>query len=156
MQDPVNNVDLIHYIDNWTFTALDQNVSHNDYTGRNEFQLANLDQNVAVINGTSLNTVETYYIDGDTIMSNWFSFNVVVENLNVPKITGYWFSGCPQSGSLDITLSNTWDWSNGTTFGSGGVNWTVTVTFNDGTATVTAGNGDETWRYECEVCNIPS
>lgn len=156
VQQPSGEVDFIHYIDTWTFTALDQEVTHADFEGRNEFQLANLDQPVAVINGTTTNSVNTYFINGDTSMTNLFEFDIDVTDLNVPEVIGQWITGCPQSGVLDITLSNTFFWTNATTIGVGVVSWDIGVSFNDGTATVTATNGTTTWRYECEVCGIPS
>jgi len=156
VQQPTTEVDYLHYIDNWTFTALNQEVTHNDYTGRNDFEIANIDQTVAVINGSRVNTVETFFVDTDTTLTHMFTFNIDVTNLNVPRVSNQWTSACPQSGTLDIVLSNTWNWTNATTFGSGGTNWTVNVVFADGTATVTADNGETTWRYECDVCTIPS
>ncbi len=154
VQNPTTEVDFIHYIDNWTFTAINQDVSHNDFAGRNDFQIAGLDQTVAVINGSTTNSIETNYIDSDTSMTNLYTFDVIATDLNVPKILSQWNSGCPQSGTLNIGMSNVYNWTDATTEGTGGADWAINVSFNDGNATVTANNGDVTWRYECEVCTI--
>ncbi len=156
VQFPGASVDYIHFIDNWNFTALDQEVSHTDYTGRSDFELANLNQNVAVANGTTTNSVETNYFAQDTTLANLFTFNVTLSDVNVAKVNSQWLSGCPASGVLTMTLNDSYEWSNGLTGGSGDVNWEIGVTFNAGTATVTATNGSDTWRYECEVCTILS
>jgi len=153
---PTGQVDFIHYINNWTFTALDPDVSHTDFTGRNDFEISNLDQPIATINGATSNTVEAVYIAGDTMMTNMYGFAIQVTNLRIPKVTGHWVTGCPQSGRLNIILSHVYNWENDVTFGGGSAGWTAVVTFNNGTATITADNGDQTWRYECEVCTIPT
>jgi hypothetical protein len=155
VEEPSGSVDYIHFITNWTFTALDPNVSHINYTGRTEFELANLDLNAAVVNGAAARTLEVAYIANDTTMNNVFSFNGTVENLTVPKAELGWSSGCPISGTIDMTLAHVFSWSNGATFGVGGRNWTIAVTFDDGTATVTADNGETTWRYTGQVCDPP-
>jgi hypothetical protein len=156
VQLPTGQVDYIHYIDNWAFEALDQEVSHIDYLGRNDFELADLDQNVAVVNGNSVNNVETNYFAVDTTVTNLFAFEIAVTDINVPKVNGQWITGCPQSGTLVMVLTDTFEWTSGDNSGSGSINWEVEVIFDNGNATVTATNGETTWRYECEVCNIPS
>jgi len=156
VQEPTTSVDYIHFIDSWTFEALNQDVSHIDYTGRNDFTLDNLEQNVAVVNGTTNHAVDIYYINGDTSMTNQFAFDVTVTNLNIPQIHDQWITGCPHSGTLTIGLTDTYAWTNATSNGNGTVNWDVDVTFNSGTATVEATNGAQTWRYTCEVCTIPT
>jgi len=152
MLDP--DVDFVHYIHNWTFTALDPNVTHADYTGRNEFEISDLDQQTAVINGSTANTLELVYIAPDTTMTNTFSFNFTATDVTVPQVAGGWYSGCPRTGTLNMTLSHVFSWTNNVSFGSRANNWTATVTFDDGTATVTATNGEQTWRYECHICTI--
>lgn len=156
VQQPNSSVDYIHFIDSWVFEALNQDVTHIDYTGRNNFVLSDLDQTVAVINGTTNHEVDTYFINGDTSMTNLFAFNVAVTDLNIPKASGQWISGCPQSGTLEIVLADTFEWTNATSSGSGTIDWEVDVTFEDGNATVVATNGDDIWRYECEVCTVPT
>ena len=156
VQQPSSSVDFIHFIDRWIFEALDQDVTHVDYTGRNDFEISDLDQSVAVINGTTSHEVDTYFINGDTTMTNLFAFDITVAGLNISKVSGQWISGCPQSGSLEIVLTNSFEWTNATSNGSGTINWEIDITFDDGTATVVATNGTKTWRYECEMCTIPS
>jgi hypothetical protein len=156
VQEPSPEVDFIHHIDNWAFTAINQDATHVDFEGRNEFQLADLDQSVAVINGTTHNSVDTYFAGDDTTMTSLFVFDIDVNDLNIPKLVGQWLTACPLSGSLDVTLANTFEWTNATTSGGGSVQWTVNVTFNNGVANVTASNGSVTWLYGYQVCSIPS
>jgi hypothetical protein len=156
VREPGTNVDYIHYIDNWQFTALDQEVTHIDFEGRNEFQIANLDQNVAVINGSTWTTVETNYMGLDTSMTNLFAFDVTIADINVPKVVGQWVTACPLSGTVTMDLSDTFEWTGPQSSGNGSIDWTVNVVFDDGNATVTATNGNDNWRYTCEVCVVPS
>ncbi|MFH1699272.1 MAG: hypothetical protein ABIE07_01690 [Candidatus Zixiibacteriota bacterium] len=150
-----NAVDYIHVIDNWTFTAVNQNVTHTDYAGRNEFEISGLDLNECTINSSTNNNISVHFVQGDSTMDNSFSFNVSTDNLIVKKATDGWYSGCPSSGTVSMTLSHVFTWDNGLTIGNGSSSWTIEATFDDGTATVTADNGTETWRYTCEVCTMP-
>ena len=152
---PNSNVDLIHVIDNWTFTAVNQNVSHVDYAGRNEFVISDLDQLTAQITGTANHNIAADYIGTDTSLTACFSFNATVTNLAVTKVGDTWSSGCPSSGGVAMTLAYVFSWSNGTSIGNGSSTWEVTATFDDGEATVTASNGETTWQYQCQVCLMP-
>jgi hypothetical protein len=156
VEDPSPAVDYIHFIDNWSFIAIDQEVSHIDFVGRNEFQFADLDQQISTINGTTDNNVDAVYIGVDTTATANFDFNFVVTDLQIPQVSGSWQQACPLAGSLDIDLVETFEWSNGTSQGEATVAWEVGVVFNSGVATVTATNGATTWQYTCEVCTVPN
>jgi len=155
VEDPQASVDFIHDIDNWRIMALDTDISHTNYTGRNDFQIANLDQNTATINGVTSNTVEIVYVDADSTMSDVYSFVFTVNNINVPRQDGEWESGCPCSGTLQMTLSHTYNWDNSITFGTGADGWNINVVFTNGIATVTADNGSDVWLYDIQVCTAP-
>ncbi|MEE9442105.1 MAG: hypothetical protein V3V99_05500 [candidate division Zixibacteria bacterium] len=150
------DVDYIHVIDNWTFTAVNQNVTHTDYAGHNEFEISGLDLNECTITSSTNNNISVHFVQGDSSMTNTFSFSINTDNLVVAKTNEGWKSGCPSSGTVSMTLSHVYTWDNGLTIGNGSSSWTIEATFDDGTATVTADNGTETWRYTCEVCTIPS
>lgn len=156
VERPTGGIDYIHFISSWTFTALDPTVTHVNFTGRNDFQFSNLDHSVSTINGNTVNTVEVVQIDPDITETNVFGFFVTVSNLNVPKESGGWYAACPQSGTLNFTLSHISieSWTGGAVYATSSAEWTVTVGFNNGTATVTASNGEGTWRYTSEVCTI--
>ncbi len=153
-QDPSYHVDQVHFINNWEFTAINPDVSHVDFTGRNDFDYTNLDQSTATINGTIDNNVEGVYIGVDTTMTNAFTFSFTATNVQVPKTYHGWKASCPTAGTLDMTMTHTFSWTNAVTEGNGATEWTIQVTFNDGTATVTASNSVATWRYEYDVCQV--
>lgn len=155
VENPHADVDFIHNIDSWRFIAVNTEVTHINYAGRNDFQFANLDQNTAVINGTTYNTVEMVYIDTDSTLTDIYSFSYTVNNINVAKVSNAWGYGCPSSGTLQMTLSHTYNWDNNITFGTGADSWNINVVFSSGVATVTAGNGEETWQYTVQVCETP-
>lgn len=151
-----NEVDYIHAIDNWTFTAVNQNVTHTDYAGRNEFEIDGLNLNECTINSSSASNISVHFVQGDSSMTNTFGFTFTSDNIVVGKTVDGWNTGCPSSGTVALTLSHVYTWDNGLTIGNGSSSWTIGATFDDGTATVTADNGTETWQYTCEVCTIPT
>lgn len=153
---PSANVDYIHFINNWEFTALNPAVSHIDFDGRNDFNFADLDQSVAIINGTTVNNIEIVYIGVDTTMTNSFNFDFSASDIHMPRTNQGWVATCPVAGTLDMTLTHTYSWTSNVTEGSGATEWTIQVTFNNGTATVTADNATTTWRYQCEICQLPT
>ncbi len=155
VEDPQPTVDYIHYINNWRFMAIDTDISHTNYTGRNDFEFSNLDRNAAVINGTTANNHEIVNIGSDSTISDVYSFSFSVHNVNVPKVFGEWKSGCPTSGTLDMTLSHTYYWDDYITFGTGADSWNIHVVLTDGIATVTANNGNDAWQYTVQICATP-
>lgn len=156
VQEPSGTVDFIHHIDNWEFTAVNQDISHIDFLGRNDFEFANLDTQIGVINGTTHSSIDVYYTGTDTTLTSVFVFDILVNDLNIPKVAGQWITGCPQSGSLGIMLANDFEWTGPTSSGNGSVEWTANVTFANGIANVIVTNGSVTWMYGYEVCTIPS
>lgn len=154
IEGPSLDIDYIHFINSWEFTALNPDVSHINFTGRNDFDIANLDQNTATINGTTVNNVEAVYIGVDTTATSDFDFNFTATDVQIPKTSRGWKASCPTAGTLDMTMTHTFSWTTLQSNGSGSKEWTIQVTFNNGAATVTADNGTTTWRYQYEVCQV--
>jgi hypothetical protein len=153
VEDP-SDVDYVHFIDNWSFLAVNQDASHIDFTGRNDFQIADLDEQVCIINGTTVNNVEAVYIGVDTTAVATFAFDVTVTNLQISRVNTEWESSCPLTGTLVIDLDEGFEWTSGTSQGSAIVSWDIDVAFNDGSATVTATNGVSHWRYTTQLCEV--
>ncbi len=154
VQDLSPSIDRVRFINSWDFTSVNPDVTHVDLAGRNNFDYTNLDQETATVSGTTVNNIEAAYIGVDTTMTNAFDFNFSATNIQIPKTVHGWRASCPIAGTLDMTMTHTYAWTNATTQGSGVNEWTIQVTFDNGTATITAGNATTTWRYECEVCQV--
>ncbi len=153
-QELSHEIDNVHFINNWEFTAVNPDVTHTDFMGRNDFDYAGLNLSTATINGTVNNNVEAVYIGVDTTMTHDFDFNFTAANVMVPITNRGWRASCPSAGTLDMTLTHTYYWTNAVTEGQGSTEWTIQVTFDNGRATITASNSVTTWRYECEVCQV--
>jgi len=154
VQDLSANIDFVHFINKWEFTAVNPDITHTDFDGRNNFTYANLDQSVSTINGETVNNVEAVYIGVDTTMTNNFDFSFTAANVQVARTIHGWKASCPVAGTLDMTMTHTYSWTHADTQGSGSGEWTIQVTFDNGTATITASNGTSNWRYECEICQV--
>jgi hypothetical protein len=152
VEHPNASVDYIHTIKSWTITGLNQNVSHLDLNGRSDYVLSNLDQDVATVEGSGHHMTEVTYIAADTSFIGNYSFNVTVDNVQITKAPTGWINACPTSGTITLALSHVYTWTSAESSGNGSGTWTISATFADGTATVTANNGTTTWQYTAEVC----
>jgi len=155
VEHPSTNVDYIHNIVSWEITALDPEQSHINYDGRTEFEIANLDLTVSTINGSSAKNVEVFYTATDTTFTDNYTFETVVNNLQVAETIIGWSNSCPLSGVITMGLDRDYAWTNATTNGEGTSSWTVTASFDNGEVVVTARNGASTWRYTADLCDIP-
>jgi hypothetical protein len=155
VQGPNPTVDFVHYITNWAFNSTQQSQTHLDYAGRSDFQIANLDQLTAVVNGSSSRIAEVVYIAPDTTINHTYNFSLTASNLSIVRSNQGWASNCPSTGTISMALGHVYSWQRGSDFGTGSNNWTVTITMNNGTATVTAAHGSTTWRYTIQICTLP-
>ena len=156
VETPIPAVDYIHGIRRWSIMPLNPGETHFALYGRNDFELANLDQSVATINGSRANAVELEYIAADTSLIDNYNFDMTITNLQLAKTLAGWTSACPQTGTIDMNLSRVVIWQGPHGSGNGSGSWHVTITFDDGSATVTASNGDNRWRYTTQICTIPT
>ncbi|MCP4569406.1 MAG: hypothetical protein GY841_17665 [FCB group bacterium] len=154
-QQSANNADYIHFIDNWEVTSLNQDVTHSDFSGRNDYVISHLDENIATIEGATEHNVNAVYVGTDTTMTLDYEFTSVATDIQIAKFVTGWHSACPVSGTIDMTMTNDFAWTNASSSGQSSVSWEIDVTFSNGTATIYADNGTVTWRYTCEVCTVP-
>ena len=150
-----SSADYVHFIDNWEITSLNQSITHTDFDGRNDYIIEGLDSSLAVINGTTEHNVNAVYIGTDTTMAYDYAFNSTATDIQIPKFVTGWVTACPQSGTIEMTVTQDYEWTNATTSGEGSVEWTINVEFDYGTVTVRANNGTTTWRYTCDICTVP-
>lgn len=153
VETPTNDVDYIHNIANWAITCLNQNVSHLDLNGRSDYEFAALDQAVATVDGDGHHMVEITYVSADTSYFGNYNFNMTVAGVQVAKSPTGWNNACPVAGTITMTMSYVYAWTGPQSSGNGASSWTVTASFDQGTATVTASNGASTWQYVSDVCS---
>ncbi len=123
--------DQINYRHVTTQTDGDTTNGYTNYVNQTNVTISGLDAQMAVLNGTSSLNLETR--NGSTWRE--YSIDLAAEGLNMTKVApGQWNSKCPSSGTItaNIELSVSVSGSNPVT-----ENWTATIVYNDGDATVT-------------------
>ncbi len=157
VQNPSASVDFLHIIDNWEFTALDDQVSHTDYSGRHNIQFVDLDTDVATITGDGNSRVIDYYIGVDTTMTHDFNFATIdFDQVQIAGTPGGWVNSCPTAGEIDFDLTYTTSWTNALTSGADTTTFDINVEYEDGTAKVRAFDGTTKWYYTLDLCTPPS
>ena len=123
--------DQINYRHVTTQVDGDTTNGYTNYTNRTDVTISALDAQMAVLNGTSSLNLQTR--NGAT----WREYNIdlAAEGLNMNKVgQGQWNSSCPSTGTITATIELSIS-----TSGAAPVteNWTATIVYNEGDATVT-------------------
>ncbi len=148
-----NPLDYLHFIRYWVFTSNLTSQTHTDMSRYINLIYDNLDTDTASINGTNNSDIAWTYINGDTTITATLDMNVTVDNINVVRSNLYgWVSGCPCSGTLDMTIGEEYEATDGTNQVNLSKDWTVTIEVEDGVATIDIVSGTETWHYTYTIC----
>jgi len=82
-------------------------------------------------------------------LSETLTFASTVTNLAVNKTAIGWAQGCPNSGTINTTVSMSAAVDAGTPIVS---TWDVSMTFTDGAAAVSVSSGSTVWNYTTDLC----
>ncbi|MFH2037201.1 MAG: hypothetical protein ABIJ45_12425 [Candidatus Zixiibacteriota bacterium] len=154
VEEPTAALDYQHYVREWGFT--DNNVSqpHTDKTGEFNFEFENLDSTIATLNGTHNAFFEWNWVSNDSTVRAEFDIKSTVSDITFGRAYGsQWSSGCPYTGTMEMTIKESYRVVEGTDPGLYSVDdWTVTAQFNDGVASITVIQNNYRWQYELTVC----
>lgn len=123
------------------------------YATRNvhsSFDISNLDQNTADVMGTKSVTIFKQIVNGSTTTTLEYDINIAVD-MSVDKGDGSWQSGCPNTGTVLITVDYSFDTNEIQPITS---IWTFDITFNDGVGTVDVTRDENNATYSANYCSI--
>jgi hypothetical protein len=150
--DPLDYLHFVHY---WNLASNLTNQTHTDMSRYINLVYDNLDTDTATIEGTNNADVQWTYINGDTAITATFEMNATAANVNVVKsnVLG-WVSGCPCTGTLDMTVSEAYSATDGTNQANLTRDWTVSIELDDGIATVDIVSDNVNWHYTYTMCSL--
>lgn len=156
IEDP-SGLDYLHFIRKWDFVFKNTNVSHVNMSAYLNLEYSGLDQNVAAINGTKDVFVKWVYVADDSTVEAQYDMDVAVNDINLSRVPNYpWSSGCPISGNIEIDINQSYLLSTDEGKTLRVRNWVVSVTFDNGEASISVSSEGKTWNYARTICLPPS
>ncbi|MBD3258716.1 hypothetical protein GF377_09810 [candidate division GN15 bacterium] len=144
--------DALDFRRHYSTSNSDTSSTYADKSYSSDLHITGIDGSTATITGTVSYDLQSKLISADS--SVWQSYDVDVEitGMGVGKLASGWGTGCPTSGTATITVAQTYKKNSGA---EQTVNWTISVTFTNGTAAYdvtndAALNAD----YEASICSM--
>jgi hypothetical protein len=152
-----SGADYMDYIHNWIFET-DNGLTDETYanwTGRTQLVFTDLDQNFCELNGSGNAVINWNYISEDTTIAAEFESNVTYNDIVFGQVPSYgWVSGCPVSGQMNINFSQSYTITVDDTPSEFSHTWTISVTFDSGSASVHITRNNYTWNYTRDLCTV--
>ncbi|HDL01423.1 MAG TPA: hypothetical protein ENH23_04240 [candidate division Zixibacteria bacterium] len=141
--------DSMWYRHRWSYDVADTTVSYTKVDGHAGFDYRGLGVNQASINGSNDVVIHDQFVSVDSTVVRQFEFSTDVNNLLVNKGPSGWDHGCPNGGTISATATVTYTKDDAAQVVT---NWNITMTFTDGTASITVSSGNVVWSYTKDVC----
>lgn len=153
IEDPTD-CDYMHYVRSWSYDDNQTDYTHTNYDGFCDLVFTDLDQNACYINGENNVVYQWNYLSADSNVTAYFDMEVDVNNVQLNSVPNYgWVAACPASGTMTFDIDEAWSVNNGLATGMQVYSWQVSVSFEDGLATVSVTRDNTVWNYTYQVCN---
>ncbi len=151
-QQSVSGLDQLRFKHYWDFDVVDTNVTHSVLVGHNDYTFANLNTALATINGSNALEVYSKSVFVDSTIRYNFDIEASLDDFTVRQSPFSGWSNCPVAGAINATFEATYRRDAETPVTT---TWEAELTFDNGQMLALVTSGDITWRYECDVCNVP-
>lgn len=158
VQESADNADAMSYRHHWAVTSVDQTADYSNYRGDVNYDFTGLTSSTTTINGGYSYDVENHTESANVETDNQFAFTSTASNVRVNRPIGGWGAGCPSSGSVSFSISQTKIVTDtqASTVDTTATTWTGSMSFNDGRVTVSISDGTTTWAYASNICEPAS
>ena len=136
----------------WKYDVTDTTVTHKSHIGDADYSVAGLDNDQTTIMGTDHVQIHSKYVSADSTVWRDISLEATLTDVLVSKTGSGWAQGCPNAGSIAATSEMVYKKDSAA---PDTTNWTVTLSFNDGTMYSTVTRGSASWPRSTEVCTPP-
>lgn len=141
--------DGLTYKHAYVSTAADTSADYGNLSFDGDLGFTGTDSDTALVAGTFDMGIATKDVYNDsTIWQNW-DVQVAVTDVQVAKGDGGWTSGCPCSGSAEITVEYSYQKSQ---FDPIVTSWTYSVTFDNGQISVDVAKENLNTSYQEDLC----
>lgn len=132
----------------YQFADINTDQTYTDYDTEGDLVFSGLNTTSATISGEWSATTIAQVVDVTTEIRT-YTIDAQINNLVVAKLPGGWAGGCPASGSIDFSVDLSYQNGDDVTVES---SWDFTVTFTDGSASVSVSDGTVSTSYTNAFC----
>ncbi len=155
--EDASGADYMNYIHNWIFET-DNSLTEEtyaDWTGRSQLQFTYLDQQTCNLDGSNHSVINWHYFATDTTIEAQFESNVTYSDIGFSQVPNYgWASGCPVSGTMNITMTQAYTLTVDDTPAEFNYDWNVRITFENGSAEIRVTHNNFSWQYTRDLCTV--
>jgi hypothetical protein len=148
-QQTQDSTETLIYKRQWAESAVDTSISHTNYAASVSLILDDLVSGYANISGTHNLDVSITTVTVDSTTRRDISVDGTISNLFVVETPVGWYQNCPRSGTIGTAASMSYQKDAGTPVAS---DWSFSVTFSSGLASVVAVSGTTQWTYSEQIC----
>lgn len=144
--------DQLTYRHRFTRSDLDTTDAYYNRSGVWSFTIEGFLSTQVTANGTiQISTEKKYQDQSDSTIVRTYEYTATMTDLVVNRTSGGWNSSCPESGTVTSTVNTTYKRGSGDTVSR---TWTVTVTFDEGNASIHIESGNREWDANRSVCYV--
>lgn len=152
-QQTSTGVESLLYKHFWQYGETDTTVTFRSCIGDADYSFTGLNTTTATINGTNDLQAHSKYVSTDSTVWRDINIEATLTGMQVNKTAVGWAQNCPSSGSVSGSIEMVYQKDSDDPITS---NWTVNVTFDDGSMSVIVSRGSTTWMYNTQLCTPPN